>query len=206
MDIRAGSIVMVLLLLPPPAAAAEPATLPADIMIRVHDAEGLPPGDLQRALDTAADVVSELSITAMWRVCSLSSAEPPALGEWSCRAPLAPRELVVRIVHARVDARHEAFLTLGNAMVDARDGSGVLATIYADRVRWMAREAGVDPWTLLGRALAHELGHLLMATTTHAPAGLMRATWLREELRRDDPEDWSFASSDAIAIRGHTSE
>ena len=31
--------------------------------------------------------------------------------------------------------------------------------------------------TILGRVTAHEIGHLLIGTNSHAPSGLMRASW-----------------------------
>ena len=59
----------------------------------------------------------------------------------------------------------------------------------------------LDRRTLLGRAIAHELGHLLLATTTHGPVGLMRAYWSREEVRRGQPRDWNFVPSELAALR-----
>ena len=53
-----------------------------------------------------------------------------------------------------------------------------------DRIDALARQAGVDPGMLLGRAVAHEIGHLILGTTKHAKSGLMRATWKTDELRR----------------------
>jgi len=65
----------------------------------------------------------------------------------------------------------------------------------------LAHEAGTDSRVLLGRAIAHELGHLLLATTTHGPVGLMRAYWSQEEVRRGQPRDWSFAPTELAAMR-----
>jgi hypothetical protein len=92
-------------------------------------------------------------------------------------------------------------LPLGDAMLDTRTGTGVLATIYIDRVEWLAREAGGDSRALLGRAIAHKLGHLLLASTSHGPVGLMRALWSQEEVRRSLTRDWTFAPTDVQAIR-----
>jgi hypothetical protein len=77
----------------------------------------------------------------------------------------------------------------------------VLATIYIDRVEWLAHEAGGDSRALLGRAIAHELGHLLLASTSHGPIGLMRALWSQDEVRRGLVRDWTFAPTDLQAIR-----
>ena len=92
-------------------------------------------------------------------------------------------------------------MPLGDAMVDRQSGAGVLATIYFDRVLWLAHQAGADSRVLLGSAIAHELGHLLLATTSHGPAGLMRALWSQDEVRRGHSSDWTFAPTEIAAIR-----
>ena len=66
---------------------------------------------------------------------------------------------------------------------------------------WLAARADADSRVLLGSAIAHELGHLLLATTSHGPAGLMRALWSQEEVRRRYSSDWTFAPAEIAAIR-----
>jgi hypothetical protein len=65
----------------------------------------------------------------------------------------------------------------------------------------LAAAAGIDAATLLGRAIAHELGHLLMATAAHGSHGLMRPIWSREDLRRGRGGDWMFTPQEIAAIR-----
>jgi hypothetical protein len=89
---------------------------------------------------------------------------------------------------------------LGDARVDEHTRSGVLATVYVDRVEELARAARVDVGMLLGRALAHELGHLLMGGL-HGVSGLMRPSWTREEVRRNAAADWMFAGGELLAMR-----
>jgi hypothetical protein len=78
-------------------------------------------------------------------------------------------------------------------MLDTSTHSAVLATIYVERVRWLARSARADVETLLGRTIAHELGHLLLATNAHGSHGLMRAVWSAAEVRGDRDWDGTFA-------------
>jgi hypothetical protein len=77
----------------------------------------------------------------------------------------------------------------------------VLATIYVDRVMLLAVLTGADAATLLGRAIAHEMGHLLLATNAHATHGLMRAVWSGEELRSERGSDWIFTKEEIAVIR-----
>jgi hypothetical protein len=86
-------------------------------------------------------------------------------------------------------------------MINSQTGAGVLATVYLDRVNWMAQQTGVDARALLGRAIAHELGHLLMATGAHGSNGLMRPVWSESEIRRRKADDWIFRPREIAAIR-----
>jgi len=52
--------------------------------------------------------------------------------------------------------------------------------------------------------LAHELGHVLMPGHTHAPDGLMRASWRREELQRADQGQLQFTREEVARIRSST--
>ena len=107
----------------------------------------------------------------------------------------------MRFVGTRLPSHYRGDLPLGYALVDARTRSGALATIYVERVEWLSSAARVDPRPLLGRAIAHEVGHLLLGTNGHTDAGLMRPVWSCDALRRNDSSDWVFAQSDSQAMR-----
>jgi hypothetical protein len=77
----------------------------------------------------------------------------------------------------------------------------MLATVFVDRTLRLASKLRIDHPILLGYAIAHELGHLLMATARHGVSGLMRPVWSHEELQGMRSEDWVFDAADAAAIR-----
>jgi hypothetical protein len=162
------------------------------VVVRVYDANGVMAGTNRQALDHARKTLEAASIDVVWRICPSNP---------SCNAPLTRGELAIRIVRFPVPPNYTGSLPLGDAMIDTRARAGVLATIYIDRIEWLAREAAADSRALLGSAIAHELGHLLMATTTHGPVGLMRSHWSQEEVRRAQPRDWSFAPTELAAMR-----
>jgi hypothetical protein len=110
-------------------------------------------------------------------------------------------ELSLRIVRSVVPSNYAGQLPLGEALIDPQTGGGTLATVYIDRVEWMAKQTSTDPRALLGRAIAHELGHLLMPTSGHSTRGLMRAIWSGAELRRGRARDWAFEPREVAAIR-----
>lgn len=183
-----------------PSAASAAETLWTEVHVRVYDATGVRASERERSLKVASSIVSGTSVGIVWTFCgpraSAGAATPPA----ACESPMEPGELVVRIVRSQEPGVGAGRLPLGDAFIDRRAGAGVLATVYVDRVAWMAEQTGVDPQVLLGRAIAHELGHLLLATSVHGSGGLMRAVWSLTELRRTRMSDWAFRPSEVAAI------
>ena len=179
-----------------PAGTASAAVALLDgVTVRVYDAAGLDEGLKQSALAAATRTLTAASIGIHWEHCERA--------DRTCTLPLAPGQLVVRIVRAQkpVPALARAGLALGDAHVDSTARSGVLATIYADRVEMLAAASGIDVATLLGRAIAHEMGHLLLASNVHSTHGLMRARWSRDDLRRGRGADWLFTPKEIAALK-----
>ena len=114
---------------------------------------------------------------------------------------LAADELALRLVRLPPLQGQPDHVALGYSLVDMRLGAGSLATIYVDRVAALAGAWHLDVRTLLGRAVAHEIGHLLLGTANHARVGLMRAVWSQDALRREQPGDWVFTPRDAQTMR-----
>lgn len=54
---------------------------------------------------------------------------------------------------------------------------------------------------ILGLAIAHEMGHLLLPHNTHSDTGIMRATWDREDLKRGANGKLVFSEKEAQLIR-----
>jgi hypothetical protein len=183
-------VVLVTSILFSPSPARGAVTAWTAVVVRVYDTSGTMSGTNKTALDLAKRTLSSASIEVVWRMCAAR-----------CNAPMAPGELAIRIVRSPVPDRYRGMLPLGDALIDTSASSGVLATIYLDRVLWLARESQADSRALLGHAIAHELGHLLLATSAHGPVGLMRGVWSQEEVRRGHPSDWRFAPQEIAAMR-----
>jgi hypothetical protein len=174
---------------PAEARSGEPLT------IRTYDLAGVRDGEMQQAREAGSHVLEHAGLAVIWLDCT-----PPrpsnVLGP--CDAPLKPREVVVRLMSAPASASPEA---LGAALVDVSQGRGVLATVFADRVRALAGQT-TSVGRLLGRAAAHEVGHLLLGSVRHAPRGLMRGAWRQSEIRNEKPWEWYLDSREAARMRG----
>jgi hypothetical protein len=158
------------------------------LVVRVYDSAGVPPADVERARASVGAILASVGIDPIWRPCHAST----------CTGPVKPHEVVLRLVRS---TRGSARESLGSSLIDVSQHAGSLGTIYADRVRALAAQAGVDEGELLGRAIAHEIGHMLIGTSEHSRVGLMRAVWVTNELRRGQPSDWVFSGREGAELR-----
>jgi hypothetical protein len=190
-----AAVAFVVVTLPVPAAAAvvDPELR---IVIRTYDAAAA--GDLAAARTAAAAILEEAGVAVTWVSCDAVFVRRD---DNPCLAPLAANELAVRFVRLPPHLAAQDLVTLGQSLVDTSLRGGALATIYVNRVVTLADRCRLDVQTLLARAVAHEIGHLLLGTSAHAASGLMRAAWSQDALRRAAAGDWTFADPDARALR-----
>lgn len=64
------------------------------------------------------------------------------------------------------------------------DGTGRYVDIFYPRIARLSAGSHTDLATLLGTVIAHELGHLLLGSNSHAAAGIMQLHWGPDELRK----------------------
>jgi hypothetical protein len=148
-----------------PTALTAADVLRTTITVRVYQTAGLPSALEQRALAEAKNVLRSARVEVRWRQCTDPYQEPST----GCDALPEPSELSLRIVREGAH-RQDTSATLGDALLDRRAG-GVLATVYFNHIAWLANVGGTEAAVLLGRTAAHELGHLLMRTSTHPRRG-----------------------------------
>lgn len=173
-----------------------PAVYETRIHVRVYETRNARPADLTTALRLATGVFAAADIGVVWQLCDQMGPS----GARACDTPIADDELAVRLVRVRGKPSARGELSLGYSLIDTSSVMGTLATVYLNRVEWLASQARYDGTRLLGFALAHELGHLLLGTNAHSPTGLMRALWSRIELQRNDAADWLFTSAEKAAM------
>ncbi|HVG69902.1 MAG TPA: hypothetical protein VM819_03300 [Vicinamibacterales bacterium] len=161
------------------------------VVARLYNTAQVPAVTRDNALAVATRALSP-GIEIVWRSCDLPQV---------CGAVLTTGELVIRLVRTRAGRGNGAAFALGDALIDMAAGAGVFATIYVDRVEQMAEISEIDREVLLGRAIAHELGHLLLMTNAHTSSGLMRARWTAPVIRRSHPGDWALTKGDIATIQ-----
>jgi hypothetical protein len=162
----------------------------AVIVVRVYDVTGMADVDRRGAFDVARDALAAANVNVIFKNCGSSGSIDD-----SCDTPPEQGERIVRIMNAPTNLPAGTGTSLGKAIVDTGRNSGVLATVYADRIAQVS--AGqIDRLLLFGRVVAHELGHLLLGVTAHSDSGLMREFWTDQQVRRNESSDWAFSADD----------
>lgn len=167
------------------------------VVVRIYDMATTNATARAAAVRTADQSLAGAGVVVDWRDCSRGGAAHP------CRTVRNAGEMVVRIMPTSLPS---ATPELGFASVDPSGRATVMATIYFDVVQRVASRTGLDAQALLGRAIAHEIGHLLLRAPGHGRNGLMRPLWTDAELGRNQPEDWVFSDEESRQLRAAVRE
>ena len=170
------------------------------VVIKAYNTYGLSEHAARTVSRTVQRLFTDAGIETKWRHCRVVGRRS-SLEQDPCSNVLAPNELIVRIVAGAAVAPADPTMALGDSFIDPVTRQGALATVYVDRVRTVAAALGVDVGTMVGRAVTHELAHLLLGTRAHTAAGLMRATWRSTTQLRTEETDWLFTPEQRSTIR-----
>ncbi len=151
------------------------------LTIRVYDYTELRPSALERARREASRVLAEAGIGVRWEQCRTSDTETNQ--DESC-AQRAGAHVIQLRVHPREMSKKLTTRSIEfGYSVPLEKGFGIIAGVYSDRTNEMVRSLGLDLHVVLGHTMAHEIGHLLLGTNSHAKEGVMRPKWGDREVR-----------------------
>ena len=119
--------------------------------------------DLLRARKIAEELYRQADVSLVWVDREQASSDAEAL-----RVVVEPSSAV---------SRHLGAEAMGVAPSPGDGTRGSLAYVFSDRVVAFAASYHLSMASVLGCALAHEIGHLLLPVNAHAGGGIMRATW-----------------------------
>jgi hypothetical protein len=180
------------------AALVEAAPAPATpVAVRTYNYAALSAEELAAARSEVERIFNRAGISLAWIECRV----PGAVEGAACTEPLlVGRDLMLRLVD-RIPASGDRIVALGESMLDREQRGGVLMTVDLFPVRAVAERALTSWSTLLGRTIAHEIGHLLLGSAHHPRLGLMRALWSHDELRGVTLAHWGFSAREAAQMR-----
>lgn len=158
---------------------------PVDLPVRVYNIAEVRHVELRQAMQVAGEVYGRAGIRLKWTFGDPSNSEAHET-DFSAEVteevlpPLHPGPLVVRVVaHAPAGLPQGA---LAFSLPFAHHGADV--TIFADRATTLRRSLGTSYSQILGFAVAHELGHILLRSGAHSPIGIMQAIWTLGDWQR----------------------
>jgi len=129
-----------------------------------------------------------------WVECVVGQNELP---EGACASPVTPLDLVLNLLpRSQAQHLHSQDKILGVAVEATGENFGIFASVFYDNTKVCATQWQLDLPPLLGLAIAHELGHLLLGTNSHSSRGVMRAFWSGKELLAAAQRGPSFSSSE----------
>jgi hypothetical protein len=170
-----------------------------EITIRIHNYSGANFSVVGHAERVADSILREAGVNTVWVECPVNqdSFHGPI-----CAAPLSSLDFVVNLVpRSMSDHWHLGGGVLGLAIEAEGKGFGFSASIFYDVVRDCAKQRREDLDQILGTAIAHELGHLLLGTNSHSSSGLMSAFWSRKQLIVVQQRGLSFSSAEAELVQ-----
>jgi len=154
-----GLITLVLMC---PPAAAEDST--QTLVLRVFNYAQVPVFDLQAAEEEATRIYHAAGISLVW-------VNPGAPPNESHRDAL---HLTVVLLNGVMAQRKIFEDQLGADILGRADQVTRRAYLFSHRISAVAAERSVDVVRVLGRVLAHEIGHMVLPEPGHAERGIMR--------------------------------
>jgi hypothetical protein len=196
-----GTCVVLTFLAAPDLALAQTPTITSlsfEISISVHDYADVPTPLLAAAEDQAREIFRRTGLETVWLNCS-PKLEREKLEPGSCyfsdtshlTLKISPRAMNAK-VRDRIDV-------LGTAYPDEK-GAGYFAYVFYDRIQELAQRRRLGH-ALLADVMVHEIGHLLLGSTSHSASGIMCAHWNYEELRNVSEGAMAFVPAQSRIMR-----
>jgi hypothetical protein len=157
-----------------PAGAISTSETPGStITIHVYNYAAVPEKTVARAKWECGQIFRNAGLTALWVDHALSAGDlryPHRSTESWDGSHFILRLLTLSREGSSINAMGEAL-----SLVE-------IANVFMNRVTEQAAIAEVSVSRMLGHAIAHEIGHLLLGDNSHSPGGIMGAPWSKQDL------------------------
>lgn len=177
----------------PQRVAAQQRAVPLTVLVFNYSTASV--SALKIAERQANDIFHKAGLQVSWVRCPvpLTTDSDPA-----CAAEVGLQDVLVRIVdHPQRNYFGEE--TFGFSIAPA------LATVYYGRALSVGNtdEANYEVPVILGSAMAHEIGHLLLGPRGHSLTGIMKAQWKRTHLEQAMKGRLVFSADQATQMRSN---
>lgn len=167
------------------------------ITLRVYDYANVDRGALLEAEGEATRILADAGIDARWVDCPTRHADldnyPGCLSAWEWN------DYALRLEpNAMTASEDKSQDRLGYAVIC--ENRACPANIYYDRVRELAGGNNAPSQILLGRVMAHEIGHLLLGAN-HSRTGIMQGAWCSRQLGTEAAHAMLFTPEQSRAMK-----
>lgn len=185
-------------------ARAETPQVKLSLAVRIYDYAGVEKPVLKAAQRQATEILDRAGVEMSWENCSTPQNKIDHYPSCTTRAGAT-------LIQLRIHPREKTRQLTRNALefgysVPSQAGYGVVAGVHLDRTRSLARETGGSLGLILGHTIAHEVGHLLLGSQSHARQGIMRPRWNSRDLHLAHTGALGFTKSQSKRIRKKTFE
>jgi hypothetical protein len=164
------------------------------LRVSVFNSSPISPYTIEGAEGKASRILRDAGVAVIWLNCPQDPLRDASFGK--CAEVSFPFHLNLRILPSSRDATPS---TVGMAFLD-ENGEGCSADLFYEPVQQLQAESDVPISVILGHAMAHELGHLLLGANAHSLSGLMRAHWSHEDLINMAKGNLRFSHEQSIRI------
>jgi len=178
---------------------------PEHLRVIVYDQADLRPRELDTALQSLAKILRHGSVEVELVIGEADADESSFLRytnivskEQEHRAGCSARRDIALRILANAPSNAPASV-LAMALPFAKQGLNV--QVYANRVAWAAESHNLTRADLLGPAMAHEIGHVLLRSSSHDAAGLMAGIWTSHEYTSIAAGCLFFSANEAGKLR-----
>ena len=160
------------------------------LSVRLYDQAQVPAAVLHSAMMEAARLFRAAGIRIRWEQPPVESLEDQGTDMTAAAFRQIDERpyLVIRLMRRTPATVFPG--ALGYSLPFAHSGAHVL--IFYDRVEALTQRVNTTAYVILGHAMAHELGHVLLGSTVHTHGGLMQARWT--------PASWRLAAAGLLSF------
>ncbi len=147
------------------------------ITVQIYNYSQASPAILAGAEREAGRILGMAGLQAVWLECPVGPSTPGP--QTPCEKPPEATDLMLRVLASPIQNKFQD--TVFGFTVHP-----VLASVYYDYAARRAKtdDAEFEAPIILGCAIAHELGHLLLGTNSHSDWGIMQPRWKPNQFRQ----------------------
>jgi hypothetical protein len=162
------------------------------VRVAIHDSASVPSDVLETARNRAVAAFDKAGVDVEW--------EAPGNGTSLCGSnEAAPFCIQVLLRSRNPQSEPGARRIMGMAL--AADTRRAVLSLYFDAVTGAARRYGSPRGEMLGLALVHEMGHVLLPPPSHSSTGIMQPSWEGDDIRHVLAGDVAFTDAQVLAMR-----